>query len=115
MVTIASRTPEGAPGRCPVCGKEVRIESSLIAGDAPCPHCGTLLWFVGVSYEDRLLFEYAGAEVIRERALEFLARALGVSKEELETNPAAADNLGYDSLDLVELMMELEDELNKPD
>jgi acyl carrier protein len=114
-MVISSRTPEGAPGRCPVCGKDVRIESSLIAGDAPCPNCGTLLWFVGVSYDARLLFEYVGAEVIRERALGFLARAFGVSKEELEANPAAADHLGYDSLDLVELMMELEEELNRPD
>lgn len=50
---IASRTPEGTPNRCPVCGNEVKIEPSVPAGDAPCPHCGTLLWFV--STEDGLL------------------------------------------------------------
>jgi acyl carrier protein len=115
MVTISSRTPEGAPGRCPVCGKEVRIESSLIAGDAPCPNCGTLLWFVGFSEDNRLLFEYWGSERIRERALEFLASQLGVSKKDLGAIPARLDDLGFDSLDLVELMMELEEELKKPD
>ena len=41
----ASRTPEGKPNRCPICGKEVRLEPSRPPGDAPCPHCGHLLWF----------------------------------------------------------------------
>src|SRR5260221_13168626 len=44
----ASRTPEGTPNRCPICGKSVRIEpSSFPTMDAPCPHCGHLLWFTG--------------------------------------------------------------------
>lgn len=41
----SSRTPEGVPNRCPMCAKEVRIEPSRPRGDAPCPHCGHLLWF----------------------------------------------------------------------
>src|SRR5262249_52487779 len=40
-----SRTPEGIPNRCPVCGSAVRIEPSSPSGDAPCPTCGHLLWF----------------------------------------------------------------------
>ena len=42
---ISSRTPEGEPNRCPVCGKFVRIEPSHPTNDAPCPHCGQLLFF----------------------------------------------------------------------
>lgn len=41
---IPTRTPEGLPNRCPTCGAEVRVEPSA-GGDAPCPHCGALLWF----------------------------------------------------------------------
>lgn len=41
----SSRTPEGEPNHCPVCGKDLRIEPSRPADDAPCPHCGHLLWF----------------------------------------------------------------------
>lgn len=41
----SSRTPEGRPNRCPVCGKRVTVEPSGPANDAPCPHCGHLLWF----------------------------------------------------------------------
>src|SRR5437667_3685123 len=42
---ISSRTPEGAPNRCPVCGNEVVLDPTVPSGDAPCPHCGQLLWF----------------------------------------------------------------------
>jgi Zn-dependent protease len=41
----SSRTPEGKPNRCSVCGKDLRLEPSYPSGDAPCPHCGHLLWF----------------------------------------------------------------------
>src|SRR5437899_2528662 len=44
-MNISSRTPEGRPNRCPVCGKELCIEPSSSTRDAPCPHCGHLLWF----------------------------------------------------------------------
>ena len=42
---ISSRTPEGFPNRCPVCANDVYIAPSEPTGDAPCPHCGALLWF----------------------------------------------------------------------
>jgi hypothetical protein len=41
----SSRTPEGDPGHCEVCGSRFRIEPSL-TGDAPCPCCGSLAWFL---------------------------------------------------------------------
>jgi hypothetical protein len=44
-MNISSRTPEGDPNRCPVCGNDLRVEPSRPPGDAPCPSCGTLLWF----------------------------------------------------------------------
>jgi acyl carrier protein len=106
-VVISSRTPEGSPNRCPVCNKDVRIESSLPFGDAPCPNCGCLLWFVGMP-EDRAVFEYAAAELLRERTIELIAKNLGVRKEQVEANPSLATDL--DSLDVVELVMDLEEE-----
>src|SRR5262245_22211499 len=42
---ISSRTPEGDPNRCPICRHRCRLESSCIGRDAPCPHCGHLLFF----------------------------------------------------------------------
>jgi anti-sigma B factor antagonist len=44
-MVISTRTPEGQPNHCPVCGSDLRIEPSDPPGDAPCPRCGHLLWF----------------------------------------------------------------------
>jgi len=41
----SSRTPEGNPNRCPICGHRFRIEPSWPFDDAPCPFCGHLLRF----------------------------------------------------------------------
>jgi hypothetical protein len=48
-MTISSRTPEGDPNSCPVCGHNLRLEPSIDTRDGPCPLCGHLLWFVEVS------------------------------------------------------------------
>ena len=42
---ISSRTPEGDPHRCTVCGNAVRVDPSADTRDGPCPCCGHLLWF----------------------------------------------------------------------
>src|SRR5436190_8265054 len=44
-MTPSSRTPEGFPNHCPICGSRVYVAPSQPAGDAPCPTCGHLLWF----------------------------------------------------------------------
>ena len=44
MPRPASRTPEGDPGRCLICGHDNSIEFSDPADDATCPQCGVLLW-----------------------------------------------------------------------
>ena len=56
----SSRTPEGEPNCCPLCGHEVRVEVSYPPGDAPCPHCGHLLWFR----------EFAGRNVTSQTAVD---------------------------------------------
>ena len=43
---ISTRTPEGSPGECPVCGHDFAVEPSAFpTRDAPCPSCGCLVWF----------------------------------------------------------------------
>lgn len=46
-MTISSRTPEGIPSHCPICGSELKLEFSDPAGDATCPKCGCLVWHEG--------------------------------------------------------------------
>ena len=87
-LTISSRTPEGEPQRCSVCGAVVAMETSSPMGDACCPACGSLLvWF-----RDRL------------SATELLDSRLPLD--------ASLETLGVDSLDLVELVMDLEEEFD---
>src|SRR5262245_27634471 len=45
-MNISSRTPEGMPNHCPICNADVCIEPSVLFGDATCPNCGHLLWFL---------------------------------------------------------------------
>ena len=81
---ISSRTPEGLPNRCSICGADFDLEPSLPAGDAPCPQCGHLLWWFQQKFE-----------------------SLGVLTD---ADKRLIEQLEADSLDVVELAMELEDE-----
>jgi acyl carrier protein len=99
MALISSRTPEGESNVCPVCGSVIRVEPSRPPGDAPCPKCGQLLWF-------------AATRIGPERATTFcevLGQMLGVDARQLAASTSFIEDLGADSLDLVELMMELEE------
>ncbi len=60
----SSRTPEGEPNRCPVCGGWMRLEPSQPTGDAPCPHCGCLIWFEQAAAERIETSEQASGEPI---------------------------------------------------
>src|SRR5262245_30822806 len=89
-MTISSRTPEGVPHRCSVCGNESAVEPSDPGGDSCCPSCGHLLWW----FRDRL------------------GRDSGTVAERIMLSSSFGEDLGLDSLDLAELIMELEDEFD---
>ena len=43
---FSPRTPQGRLNHCPICDKELVVEPLAVPmRDAPCPHCGCLLWF----------------------------------------------------------------------
>jgi hypothetical protein len=98
---ISSRTPEGSPNQCPLCGNAVRIEPSQPFGDAPCPSCGTLLWFVALGQEQRFF------DPEDELVVELLSDKLGIDADQLRGRKW--EELGIDSLDLVEWIMEWEE------
>src|SRR5262245_18635563 len=100
-MTISSRTPEGTPNRCPVCGSFVCVEPSKPFGDAPCPNCGTMLWFVSLGTQP-LFYDSTDERVVR-----FLVDRLRIDPEILRAG--RWDDMKADSLDIVELVMELEE------
>jgi acyl carrier protein len=90
---IASRTPEGFPSRCHVCGAVTQIEFSDPGDDAPCPSCGHLL---------------LRSAAIFEHVKQVIASALGIKPEYIEIDTRLSEIFGTaDSLDTAELMMEL--------
>jgi acyl carrier protein len=108
-MTISSRTPEGLPNRCPVCDNVVRVEPSGPFGDAPCPSCGTLLWFIKHSGS---AFYFAGEEADRVRGLigTLLSSDLESHEQAIQKLKTILDKSLADSLDVVELVMEIESE-----
>ncbi|MDB5336412.1 MAG: phosphopantetheine-binding protein [Planctomycetaceae bacterium] len=100
-MTISSRIPEGTPNCCPVCGGAVRIDPSVPLGDAPCPACGTLLWYVVGETQVRLFNPQDGG------LIDFIAELFGISPEAVRAG--RLDEFGLESLDMVELVMKLEE------
>jgi acyl carrier protein len=86
-MTVSSRTPEGLPHRCPVCDGVAEVEPSYPGGDSCCPTCGHLLWW----FRDRL------------------GNRAGVDPADVLLTSSFRE-LAADSLDMVELVMELEEQ-----
>ena len=93
-MTVSSRTPEGLPSECPLCGAKANIEFSDPAQDASCPNCGHLLW--------------ASSQLVISVTQRY-ADVLGTNPGAINAETPFSD-LGVDSLDAVELVMELEEE-----
>lgn len=101
---------------CPLCNKLPSLDLVAAAGETPCPHCGSLLWFCRT--EDELHF-HAASDVppIREKITSLLVDRLQMTREQITDTSRFMEDLGADSLDVVELIMELEAEydLTVPD
>ena len=109
MPVDSSRTPEGLPGRCPFCQREVNLESSLPFGDAPCPHCGSLIRFINLDGDLQVL-DQAAEQSLRRKLRRYLAEQLGVDEGKLGDEFAALEQLKLDSIDTIELVMNLEEQ-----
>jgi acyl carrier protein len=111
MPTISSRTPEGEANRCPICAAFVSVEPSRPPGDAPCPACGSLLWF-SPTPGGVVCFDYALVAPLKDWVLDRVCENLGVNRATVTNATDFRAEVGADSLDLVELVMEVEEELN---
>lgn len=95
-MNVSSRTPEGLPSECPLCGANTNIEFSDPAQDAPCPNCGHLLW---------------ASDQLMQSVIQQYQNALGTEPGAIQADTSLS-GLGADSLDVVELVMELEEEFD---
>lgn len=95
--TISSRTPGGSPNHCPLCDAAILVEPSEPPGDAPCPNCGTLLWF-SKTPEGLLFYDAEAVKPIRAKIMEILSAKLGWNMEQVEGTTLFREEIGADSL-----------------
>lgn len=106
--------PKGPPGRCPVCDSEIPVEASWIFGPVTCNSCQNRLWMVRTSKQTRVL-QYARAHHLEQRIVDFVSEQLGVERERVHGDWVALSQLGADSLDTLEMVIEIEEELDQLD
>jgi len=106
---VSSRTPEGEPNRCPICDSILRLEPSEPFGDAPCPFCGHLIWFIK-RQNGIIFYDLETAKTKKLQIRQFIANQLGVSVNKVPESIQGFNSmdLAADSLDVVELFMEFE-------
>jgi acyl carrier protein len=85
----------------------------VLFGDATCPKCGSLLWFLNVESTTRV-YDRSASRCVRDRVITIVAKQLGVAPDKIAGNVSLVNDLGADSLDTVELVMELEEEFDRP-
>ena len=59
-----------------------------------------------------LLLEDYNVSDVKEKVIKVVSEQLGVDEEKITDNTSFINDLGADSLDIVEMVMELEDEFN---
>lgn len=110
-MSIPSGAPDRDSARCPSCNAKIHIESAILFGDAVCPTCENLFGFVQFSHEVRF-FDPEIQPSIREHLIKTLSARLHVDADEIPNHSDLLDQLKLDSLDQVELIMELEEEFD---
>ncbi len=91
---------------CPKCGATQVIERTDAVGVVTCNRCRHLVPYVWLPAVGEMSQEGDSSEL--DRLVAEVANRLGVTRYELEAGPVVLSQRFADSLDLVELIMELE-------
>ncbi len=93
---------------CPLCNCDVHVEGNSLFGEQACAGCGKKLWFLTAAHEARF-FDYETSGELRDKACGFIAERFEIDREKL--TPNVLDEMDVDSLEALEMLMELEEEL----
>ncbi len=106
---MSRRASDKLPGRCPACEAAVPLEAAQRYGEAMCPRCGKRLWFAR-QHNGVWLHDADRAAAIRERVRSIVAHNLGIESSAVKDSTTFIEDVGADTLDIVEFVMELEEE-----
>ena len=95
---------------CPKCQSEIHSQENALFGEFECPDCQAKLWFLAAANEARF-FDYEASSEMRDKTYEFVAERFEIERERIEDNPKILDELDIDSLEALEMLMDLEEEL----
>lgn len=96
--------------RCPHCDGGVEPDATALFGEMDCPECSTKLWFLTAANSARF-FDHTASKDLRNKTLDFVAERLEVDRDQLAADPKMINALDNDSLETLELLMDLEEEL----
>ena len=103
-------TPAYRSNSCPHCENELAAEANTLFGDTQCPACDKKLWYLSAANEARF-FDYEMSADHRNTTYSFVAERFEVDVSRLQDNPKILDELDIDSLEALEMLMDLEEEL----
>jgi acyl carrier protein len=78
-------------------------------GTTPCTQCGKALWFCKLP-EGAWYHDAEKVAALRTRVVQVVAKQLGADATKITDATSFVEDLGADSLDIVELVMSLEEE-----
>lgn len=109
MISIP-QDAHGAAGRCPECRSELTVKITAPLGEMPCPHCAQRLWYISLRSATRF-FRPAEAAPIQQRVVDIVARQLCVRPDQVRADWTCLSELGADSLEVIEIMIQVEEDL----
>jgi acyl carrier protein len=111
MISIPHAAASAA-NQCPACAGDLKLQLTAPLGDVACPHCGHSLWYVSLRSATRF-FRPGEAETVQERLATIVAQQLGVSRDRVRADWTSLNELGADSLEVIEILILLEEEFDE--
>ncbi len=103
-----TRAPEVVVNRCPLCGSDANIDAAQKHGDASCPKCSGPLWYSKDPAGARL-YKLSAVTPIKDQIGQILKDNLGANPDSITYQTSFVEDIGADSLDIVQLVMALEE------
>jgi hypothetical protein len=112
--------PKGTWNRCPKCRTRLHVKGSAEIGRAGCAQCGASLWFRTIAgfwnwlrtchRPGTRLYDGPEVEAWHEQVIDAVVGMTDLTAEQVRSKIKVEDLVGADSLDIVELVMQLEDD-----